>query len=126
MGQESIGKILVQQISDNFRDIKGAFDSVHNDVSGIYKLAQKNEKKIRGLKRSVFLLGIGVIILASELAERKRSENYLKSEIDELKTKIEDQGNKISKIDDDVAELGIIEGLNRKMDDETDGGAADA
>ena len=44
-------------------------------------------KKIKGLKGGFIALTIFCGYLAAELAERKRSENYLKAEIDELKEK---------------------------------------
>ena len=91
--------------------IREAFRSVHDDMAGVYKLARKNQKKIRGLKWMVFGLGITAVVLASELAERKRCENWLKDEIDELKEKV-----------------AVLEGCKAPTDicEETDGGAADA
>ena len=91
--------------------IREAFRSVHDDMAGVYKLAKKNQKKIRGLKWAVFGLGVTVVILASELAERKRCENWLKDEIDELKER-----------------TSVLEGCRPPVDleEETDGGAADA
>lgn len=108
---EGSGKIfldmLVGQLNDNHAKIIKAFEDVHDDMAGVYKLAKKNQKKIRGLKLGVFGLGVTVAILASELAERKRCENWLKDENDELKTRVEE-------LENDVGKLKI------------DGGAADA
>lgn len=61
----------------------------------IWKAIEKNQKKIKGLKGKIAFLAIGCVILAIELAERKRSEIYLQKQIDELKDKIDD-GNDIS------------------------------
>lgn len=105
---EGSGKIfldmLVGQLNDNHAKTVKAFEDVH-------KLAKKNQKKIRGLKWAVFGLGVTVVVLASELAERKRCENWLKNEIDELKER-----------------TSVHEAFRPPVDleEETDGGAADA
>lgn len=73
----------------------------------LIKHLMKAEKRMRSMKGWIFALGIGFAVLASELAERKRCENWLKDENDELKTRIEE-------LENDVGKLKI------------DGGAADA
>lgn len=116
---EGSGKIfldsLIGQLRDQHKEVVAAFENVHDDMDELFKLYKKNKRKIRGLKCAVFVFGIGLLVAASELAERKRSENYLKAEIDELKEKVDKQQNYIC-------------GLDQKIDAvvETDGGAADA
>lgn len=66
------------------------FSTVGKNVSHILAELKKNSRKIRGLKVGVILLSVSSLILASELAERKRCENYLKGEIDELKMRVDD------------------------------------
>ena len=56
----------------------------------ILKEIEKNGKKIKSLKGKVFLLAAGLIVMAIELAERKRSEIYLQKQIDELKGKADE------------------------------------
>ena len=56
----------------------------------ILKEIEKNGKKIKSLKGKVFLLTAGLIVMAIELAERKRSEIYLQKQIDELKGKADE------------------------------------
>lgn len=111
MGENVIVKSFVEQINENQRFIASEFQKVSNDMHYVHELAKKNKKKIRGLKWSVFGLGLAVIVLASELAERKRCENWLKDEIDELKER-----------------AAVLEGCKAPSDicEETDGGAADA
>lgn len=112
---EGSGKLfldmLVGQLNDNHAKTVKAFEDVRNDIALVHKLAKKNQKKIRGLKWAVFGLGVTVVVLASELAERKRCENWLKDEIDELKER-----------------TSVLEGCRPPVDleEETDGGAADA
>lgn len=112
---EGSGKIfldmLVGQLNGNHAKTVKAFEDVHNDMAWIHKLAKKNQRKIRSLKWAVFGLGVTVAVLASELAERKRCENWLKNEIDELKER-----------------TSVLEGCRTPTDleEETDGGAADA
>lgn len=77
---------------------------VNNDL---FKRLMKAEKRMRSMKGWIFALGIGLAVLASELAERKRCENWLKDENDELKARVEE-------LENDVGKLKI------------DGGAADA
>ena len=62
----------------------------------IWKAIEKNQKKIKSLRGKVFVLAIGCVIMAIELAERKRSEIYLQKQIDKLKEKSGDGGNYIS------------------------------
>ena len=68
------------------------------------KMIKKNKRRITGLKFTVAVLVIYSLGLAAELAERKRCENYLQTEIDDLKERI----------------------YISKSEKESDGGAADA
>ena len=122
MAEEMSGKLFIDMLIGQFKDHQketiAAFKEVENDMEYLKGIIMKNKKKIRGMKFAIFGLGIGVAVLASELAERKRSENYLKKEIDELKEQADKQSN-------------YIFGLDQKIDclaghKETDGGAADA
>ena len=112
---EGSGKIfldmLVGQLRDRDAKFVKAFEDTHGCITGLHKLVDKNKKKIRGLRWAVFGLGVTVAVLASELAERKRCENWLKDEIDELKER-----------------TSVLEGCRAPVDleEETDGGAADA
>ena len=73
----------------------------------LFKRLMKAEKRMRSMKGWIFALGIGFAVLASELTERKRCENWLKDENNELKARVEE-------LENDVGKLKI------------DGGAADA
>lgn len=63
------------------------FGTLDLNQQGLWKAIRKNTKKIRGMKGVLFGFGIGMLILAAELAERKRSQNYLQEEIDKIKEK---------------------------------------
>ena len=123
MGENVIVKSFVEQINENQRFIASEFQKVSNDMHYVHELAKKNKKKIRGLKWSVFGLGLAVIVLASELAERKRCENWLKDEIDELKKTVDNQGKLLESHDGYILEKIEEEAYE---DEETYGGAADA
>ena len=69
-----------EQINENFVETVAA----NHDICRHLK---KQAKKIRGIKGVLFGFGIGMLVLAAELMERKRSENYLQEEIDDLKEK---------------------------------------
>lgn len=103
--------MLVGQIKDNHNEVL-------TNMAYLNELVTKNKRKIRGLKCTVFFLGVGLLIAASELAERKRSENYLKAEIDELKETVDNQQNYICGLDQKI--------MSMEPEEETDGGAADA
>ena len=61
------------------------FGTLDQNQQGLWKAIKKNARKIRGVKGVLFGFGIGMLVLAAELAERKRSQNYLQEEIDNLK-----------------------------------------
>ena len=98
-----------ESIIANFLRINDNFNTVHLNENDIWKAILKNKRKIKGLRGAVVFLAFGCIFLAAELAERKRSENYLKEEIDDLKEAVYG----------DEADSG-------GSDNETNGGAADA
>jgi len=70
----------LKRIDDNF-------GTVEMNQAGIWKAIKRNSRKIRGMKGLIIGLGIGMAVLAAELMERKRSENYLQEEIDKIKEK---------------------------------------
>lgn len=107
--------MLVGQIKDNHNEVL-------TNMAYLNELVTKNKRKIRGLKCTVFFLGVGLLIAASELAERKRSENYLKAEIDELKETVDKQQNYICGLDQKLDQKI----MSTKPEKENDGGAADA
>ena len=72
-------------------------------MDDIRKTIKKNKRRIFGLKVTVGFLILYSLGLALELAERKRSENYLQEEIEKLKEEVHGVEN-----------------------DESDGGACDA
>ena len=74
---------------ENFLRINDNFDRAHRDMEKLAKAIRKNQKKIKWLKIGCIGLAFYCAGLALELAERKRSENYLQEEIDELKEKID-------------------------------------
>lgn len=71
----------LKRIDDNF----GTLDLNQQDI---WKAIKKNTRKIRGMKGIIIGLGIGMAVLAAELMERKRSENWLNDRIDKLESKI--------------------------------------
>lgn len=68
----------------------------------LLKIVRKQRRQIRGLKGLAFALVIGGVILAAELAERKRSENYLQGEIDKLKEEHDDLVNTVCALQNNV------------------------
>jgi len=65
------------------------FGTVEMNQVDIWKAIKKNTRKIRGMKGLIIGLGIGMAVLAAELMERKRSENYLNDRIDKLESRID-------------------------------------
>lgn len=57
-------------------------------MDDIRKAIKKNKRRIFGLKITVGFLVLYSLGLALELAERKRSENYLQEEIEKLKEEV--------------------------------------
>ena len=108
---------------ENFLRINDNFDRAHRDMEKLAKAIRKNQKKIKWLKIGCVGLALYCAGLAMELAERKRSENYLQEEIEKV-------GKKVDKTDDDLTELACILSLNRnaegEFDDKSDGGSTDA
>lgn len=64
------------------------FIRINDNFMKIDKRLVKQTKKIRGMRFTIVGLSIACLYLASELAERKRCENYLQKEIDDLKEEI--------------------------------------
>lgn len=64
------------------------FIHINDNFMKIDKRFVKQAKKIRGMKFTIVGLSLACLYLASELAERKRCENYLQKEIDDLKEEI--------------------------------------
>lgn len=64
------------------------FGTLDQNQQGLWKAIKKNARKIRGMKGVLFGFGIGMLVLAAELAERKRSQNYLDERIDKLENLI--------------------------------------
>lgn len=92
-----------EQINENFVETVAA----NHDICRTLK---KQAKKIRGIKGVLFGFGIGMLVLAAELMERKRSENYLQEEIDKIKEKQD----------------GLSKDFYCNCGEVTDGGACDA
>lgn len=114
------------EIDKMVSDLKKVDFSVYmrqRDIKKAMKLIRKNNRKIRFMRIGLAGLALYCVGLAMELAERKRSENYLQEEIEKV-------GKKVDKTDDDLTELASIIGLNRnvegKSNDKSDGGSADA
>lgn len=64
------------------------FIRINDNFTKLERRLIKQAKKIKGMKFTIVGLSIACLCLAAELAERKRSENYLQSEIDNLKEEI--------------------------------------
>ena len=64
------------------------FIRINDNFMKIDKRLMKQAKKIRSMKFTIVGLSIACLYLASELAERKRCENYLQKEIDDLKEEV--------------------------------------
>lgn len=64
------------------------FIHINDNFMKIDKRLMKQAKKIRGMRFTIVGLSIACLYLASELAERKRCENYLQKEIDDLKEEV--------------------------------------
>ena len=98
----------------------------------LWRAVRKLKKSIRGTKGWIFGLGIVCIALASELAERKRSENYLKGEIDELKEQNKDMHNTLVMHDQKLISIEHGDDGLERFDDipegpfDDDGGDTDA
>ena len=93
---------------------------VHGSTAkGVGKALKKTKKQIRGLRGGIISLSIVCGFLLSELMERKRCENYLKAEIDELR----EYAEKIEKVESDLVET-VNNDILPKL--KTDGGDADA
>ena len=73
---------------ENFLRINDNFDRAHRDMEKLAKAIRKNQKKIKWLKIGCVGLALYCAGLVMELAERKRSENYLQEEIDKLKEEV--------------------------------------
>ena len=82
-------------------------------------------KKIKGLKGGFIALTIFCGYLAAELAERKRSENYLKAEIDELKEKVDSLEGNLMLVSQDLDTIEDMIGF-KKPKATKDGGDTDA
>ena len=100
----------------------------------LWRAVRKLKKNVRGTKGLIFGLSVVCLVLAAELTERKRSENYLKTEIDELKEKYEDMHTAVVSINQNV--IGLMNGDEEFFDapsdpfsepyEDDDGGEADA
>lgn len=112
-----------EKMVSNFMRINDNFYEVEKGIKKLSKALRKSQKKLKWTRVGVAFLAIYCASLALELAERKRSENYLQEEIEKV-------GKKVDKTDDDLTELASIVGLNRNTEDESndksDGGSADA
>lgn len=73
---------------EDIRMINKNFLEAHRDVERLTRAVRKNKRKIKWMKVGLIGLAIYCAGLAVELAERKRSENYLQEEIDKLKEEI--------------------------------------
>ena len=93
MGEGAFVKSFIEQLNQNQRLIAKEFDRVSKDMNYLHNLVKKNKRKIRGLRCALLAMGIGLLIEASELAERKRSENYLNDRIDQLEARLEGNTN---------------------------------
>lgn len=96
------------------------FGTLDQNQQGLWKAIKKNARKIRGVKGVLFGFGIGMLVLAAELAERKRCENYLEHKISDLETDLETAFDRIEevsnpKVNDDISDK-----------DKADGGVCDA
>lgn len=67
-----------------------SFLKLNDNYERAMKLIRKNKKKIKWMKIGMVGLTIYCVGLALELAERKRSENYLQEEIDKLREEVHD------------------------------------
>lgn len=83
--------------------IDGNFGTVELNQKDIWKAIKRNSKKIRGMKGLIIGLGIGMAVLAAELMERKRSENYLNDRIDKLESRIDGADREVSEEPDDIS-----------------------
>ena len=75
------GEMIVksfEQINRNFIETVAA----NHDI---VKALKKQARKLRGTKLAVFGLALTCGVILAELMERKRSENYLQEQIDDLK-----------------------------------------
>lgn len=66
-----------------------SFLTLNDKIDRLAKTVKQDRKKIKMLRIGLVGLTIYSLGLALELAERKRSENYLKDKIDELEEKID-------------------------------------
>ena len=64
------------------------FIRINDNFMKIDKRLMKQAKMIKGMRFTIVGLSIACLYLASELAERKRCENYLQREIDDLKEEV--------------------------------------
>ncbi|MBE6724919.1 MAG: hypothetical protein E7576_06955 [Ruminococcaceae bacterium] len=104
MSDEKIVKVLVR--------MDGIPMAARQDNRDILKIIRKQKKQIRGLKGFVFALIVGGAVLAAELAERKRSENYLQSKIDSLNEKVDDLQNRMPESNVDTHDEANIGGVS--------------
>lgn len=100
--------------------IDGNFGTLDANQKDIWKAIRKNAKKIRGVKGVLVGFGVGILVLAAELAERKRCEKYLEHKISDLETDLETAFDRIEeasspKVNDDISDK-----------DHADGGVCDA
>lgn len=107
----------LKRIDDNF-------GTVEINQAGIWKAIKRNSRKIHGMKGLIIGLGIGMAVLAAELMERKRSENYLNERIDKLENKVADVEKFLNDTGKEVCNLG--QELYEHEDIDHDGGVCDA
>ena len=101
--------------------IDGNFGTLDANQKDIWKAIRKNAKKIRGMKGVLVGFGIGMLVLAAELAERERCENYLEHKIDDLEADLETAFDRIQ----EVSSAKDSDDISAEEPDD-DGGVCDA
>ena len=78
-----------EKMVSNFMRINDNFYEVEKGIKKLSKALRKSQKKLKWTRVGVAFLAIYCAGLAIELAERKRSENYLQEQIDKLKEEVD-------------------------------------
>lgn len=103
-----------QRVNENFMEAAAANQDIH-------RILKRYGRKIRGLRGAVFGLTLVAGFLISRLAERKRSENYLSEQIEELNEKTEELEERTKNLSSKVFQIEL-----ETRDFNCDGGDHDA
>lgn len=109
-----------KRLAESLANADGMLSFIGSFGYSLWQKAEKNAKNIKGLKGWI----VGLVLVSGyalyELAERKRSQNYLDDRI----RKLEEYTEKIEKVESDMAET-INNDICPRLD-KIDGGACDA